>query len=92
MVEELRVKAMKELDGFEKYGESVAPLLIEVLGLMVQVNNGFLLVISGFAHQYLRMRMVRNECQPRFISISLLLWLLHVTSHTFFTFFFVSPN
>ena len=26
MVEELRVKAKKELDGFEKYGESVAPL------------------------------------------------------------------
>ena len=26
MVEELRVKAKKELDGFEKYGVSVAPL------------------------------------------------------------------
>ena len=48
MVEELRVKAMKELDGFEKYGESVAPLLIEVLGLMVQVNNGFFTGNFGF--------------------------------------------
>ena len=38
VVEELRVKAKKELDGFEKYGESVAPLYCFV---DYAVNRGF---------------------------------------------------